>query len=181
MAALRAFLDTTRPRPSLATSEHESKRIVKGEYGQWRPGPIPKLRKFIFWGRAWEVKVSQFPFMGWGLFALEAAKAGDELLPFVGPELDAQEFRIAHRTSPRFRRYALAATEEMFVDGDVELGNVAGFINSSEGRSEIQNCQWDFVPLPAPWNPSHHGYVITVASRDIVPGDELFAEYRVGK
>ena len=31
-----------------------------------------------------EVKESMHAFMGWGLFALEVAKVGDELLPFLG-------------------------------------------------------------------------------------------------
>ena len=54
---------------------------------QWRIGPIPELKPVTFWDRKWEVRVSAHPHMGWGLYAMEAAKAGDELLPFVGKQL----------------------------------------------------------------------------------------------
>jgi hypothetical protein len=43
---------------------------------QWVPGLIPKLTAFTYWNRRWEVRVSNYAFMGWGLFALDPAKAG---------------------------------------------------------------------------------------------------------
>ena len=51
--------------------------------GQWCNGPIPKFTTFNFHQRNWEVKISKFSFMGWDLFAMDSAKSGDILLPFV--------------------------------------------------------------------------------------------------
>jgi hypothetical protein len=75
--------------------------------GQWGPGPIPKLTPFTYWNRLWEVKVSNFPFMGWGLFALESAKAGEELLPFSGRLYTKSEFKTVSRANLRFIWYVL--------------------------------------------------------------------------
>ena len=65
----------------------------------------------------------------------------------------------------------------MYIDGDVVKGNVAGFINSSIGRTQIGNVVWEFRMLPKLWNTKEWGYVITIASRDIKAGEELFAHY----
>lgn len=59
-------------------------------------------------------------------------------------------------------------------------GNIARYINSSIGREEEEaNVRWDYVSLPAPWNPKFWGYAMTVATRDIAEGDELFTYYLV--
>ena len=145
--------------------------------GQWCDGPIPKLTRFSFWKRDWEVKVSGFPFMGWGLFAMQTAKEGDELLPFVGPQYTSTEYRLLSKAHPRIKSYVMQAESDLYIDGDVVKGNVAGFINSSIGRTQIGNVVWEFRMLPKPWNTKEWGYVITIASRDIKAGEELFAHY----
>jgi len=53
--------------------------------GQWFDGLIPKLTTFSYWNRKWDVRISNFPFMDWCLFALQSTKKGEELFPFVGP------------------------------------------------------------------------------------------------
>lgn len=145
--------------------------------GQWSDGPIPKLTKFSYWNKEWEVKVSNFSFMGWGLFALQYAKEGDELLPFVGPQYTSAEYRALSKAQQRMKSYAMQVEPDLYIDGDVMKGNVAGFINSSIGRKEIGNVVWEFCMLPKPWNTQEWGYVITIASRDISVGEELYAHY----
>ena len=67
--------------------------------------------------------------------------------------------------------------KNVYEDGDVLNGNVAGFINSSIGREHIGNAIWEYVSLPTPWNPKTWGYIMTVATRDIEVGEELFTYY----
>ncbi len=147
--------------------------------GQWCNGPIPKFTTFSFHQRNWVVKISKFPFMGWGLFAMDSAKEGDILLPFVGPQYTKSEYQKMKSLVPSFKRYVLKAEEDIYIDGSVEKGNVAGFINSSIGREEIGNVVWEYSMLPKPWKENEWGFVMTIASRDIEAGDELYAHYSV--
>ena len=56
-------------------------------------------------------------------------------------------------------------------------GNVVGFINNSIGHKEIGNVVWEFLMLPKPWNKHEWGYVITIAIRDILVREDLYAHY----
>jgi hypothetical protein len=93
----------------LYPSQQTSVDIVRtnSSHGQWRIGPIPKLTPFTFWDRKWEIRVSTHPHMGWGLYAMEAAKVGDELLPFVGKQLSGAEFKRMCQANQRFAKYAI--------------------------------------------------------------------------
>ena len=91
IAALHSLMCSTLPfKEKKESSTKEDQRMqmqVVGTdsfHGQWDPEPIPKVTPFTYWNRKWEAKVSTHAFMGWGLFALEVAKVGDKLLPFVG-------------------------------------------------------------------------------------------------
>ena len=121
--------------------------------------------------------MSTYPHMGWGLYAMEAAKCGDELLPFVGKQLSVAEFKSMCQANHRFQKHALHVKKNVYQDGDVLNGNVAGFINSSIGREHLGNVLWEYVSLPTPWNPRTWGYIMTVATRDIDVGEELFTYY----
>ena len=145
--------------------------------GQWCDGPIPKLTSFVYWKRDWQVKVSKYRFMDWGLFAMQTAKEGDELLPFVNPQYTSTEYKLLSKAHPRIKSYVMQAESDLYIDGHVVKGNVAGFINSSIGRTQIGNVVWEFRMLPKPWNTKEWGYVITIASKDIKAGEELFAHY----
>jgi hypothetical protein len=187
MASLRTFLEGYQT-PEHATSTTTSARVRALQRwrsnvydGQWCNGPIPKLTPFSYFHREWEVRVSNFPFMGWGLFALQPAKEGEELLPFVGPQYNLAEYRILSKAQPRVKSYAMEIEPKLYIDGDVLKGNVAGFINSSIGRLEIGNVVWESRMLPKPWNKQEWGYVITIASRDILAGEELYASYSLNQ
>jgi hypothetical protein len=117
--------------------------------------------------------------MGWGLFALESAKAGEELLPFLGRLYTKSEFKIVSWANLRFIRYVLQAENDVYQDGDVLSGNVAGYINSSAGKSNLCNVLWEYSSLPRPWKQSEWGYTMTIALRDIAVGDELYTMYPV--
>ena len=124
--------------------------------------------------------------MGWGLFALQPTRAGDELLPFVGRTYLKAKFKTMQALSPRFIRYVLKAEADVYQDGDVEHGNVAGFINSSIGRSHISNVFWEYSTLPRPWNTEDGDtqgqllrgtYLLERSCLHIIP---LICKYRVG-
>ena len=121
--------------------------------------------------------MSTHPHMGWGLYAMEAAKAGDELLPFVGKQLSRAEFKSMCQTNQQFVKYALHVKKNVYLDGDVLNGNVTGFINSSIGREHSRNVLWEYISLPTPWNPKTWEYIMTIATRDIDVGEELFTYY----
>ena len=82
---------------------------------------------------------------------------------------------------PRVKSYAMESEPKLYIDGDVLKGNVASFINSSIGRLEIGNVVWESRMLPKPWNKQEWGYVITIASRDIFVGEELYARYSLNQ
>lgn len=117
--------------------------------------------------------------MGWGLYAMEPAKSGDELLPFVGNVFSEAEVIRKCQSDPQFLKYVIRMKRNTYIDGDVLKGNVAGFINSSIGRQHIRNVIWEYVSLPTPWNPYTWGYIMTIATRDIEVGEELFTSYPV--
>lgn len=119
--------------------------------------------------------------MGWGLFAMQPAAVGDELLPFVGILYSRSEYRSLCTSNPRFKRYVLQVQKNVYQDGDVVHGNVAGFINSSKGRHDIGNCIWEYIDLPRPWSKQEWGYTMTVATRDIAVGEELYTFYHVNQ
>ena len=50
----------------------------------------------------WEVRISTYLFMGWGLFALEPTEVGDEFFPFVGEVLSKAEFKNMCMGTPQF-------------------------------------------------------------------------------
>jgi hypothetical protein len=56
---------------------------------------------------------------------LEVAKAGEELLPFVGRLYTKAEFRVLKEVNPHLKKYALRAEANVYQDGDVVHGNVA--------------------------------------------------------
>lgn len=78
--------------------------------------------------------------MGWGLFTLQNLEAEEELIPFTGPCYTTNQYKKMQGYFPRVKCYALNAEKTFYIDGDVEKGNVAGYINSSiDRREEIEN------------------------------------------
>ena len=53
--------------------------------------------------------------MGWGLYALDSAKAGDELLPFVGALYSKAEFTTFSDLDHRVSQYAMKVKSNEFV------------------------------------------------------------------
>ena len=68
--------------------------------------------------------------MCWGLFAMDPAKADDILLSFVGLQYITSEYQKLKSLVPRFKSYVLKLKDDIYINGSVKKGNVAGFINS---------------------------------------------------
>ena len=83
--------------PEHATPNTSSAKVrtlqmwLSNVYDRQCNGPIPKLTQFSYFQRDGR---SGCPIMGWGLFALQPAKEGEKLLPFVGPQYTLAEYRI---------------------------------------------------------------------------------------
>ena len=184
--ALRAFLAEPPKQERKTTYVPKAiKQLVSfdmgRDYGQWPNLPIPRMTPFTWWNRQWEIRVSTFPYMGWGLFTLQNLGPAEELIPFTRPYYTVNQYHKMQGFFPRVKCYALKAENEFYIDGDVEKGNVAGYINSSVNRrEEIENVLWEYHDVdPRPWNKKEWGYVMTRSTKPIKAGEELFAYYPV--
>ena len=92
------------------------------------------------------------------VFALQAAKARDELLSFVGQLFFKTEYKSMYKANPWFIKYMLHLKKTVYQDGDVSNVSITCFIYNSIRREEIANVQWDYVSLPTPWNPKTWEY-----------------------
>lgn len=120
------------------------------------------------------------PVDGVGVLHSPHINKGDDLLPFTGPHYNYSEYRRLNKYFPHLQRYALMELTIVYIDGDVEHGNVVGFIKSSWGRrEEVENVYWEYIEYPCPWDSSEWGYVTTNALKDIKAGSELFCYYWV--
>jgi hypothetical protein len=117
--------------------------------------------------------------MVWGLFALQFAKVGEELLPFSGVLFRKSEFKILTGVNPRFICYVLWTEINVYQDGNALNGNVAGFINSSIGREYLYNVLWKYSSLPQSWKQNEWGYTMTIVMKDIVVVEEWYASYPI--
>lgn len=86
----------------------------------------------------WEDCVAMHPYMGWGLFALQATKAQNKLL----------NWRITSKYE--VRKYVLQLKETIYQDGGCcESKNVL-FIHNYIGMEEIAIVRWVHSWLPTP-------------------------------
>ena len=77
--------------------------------------------------------------------------------------------------------------DKVYIIGDVEDGNVARYINSSQGMLVSPNVYYTFVLDIPPWytqvdtfvNLVEYGHIIVETLSDIPAGDKLFADYIV--
>lgn len=69
--------------------------------------------------------MSKHPYMRWGVFAIQATKANDELLPFVGQLFLKTEFKGMCKANPWFINYVLELKKIVHEDEDVLNGDIA--------------------------------------------------------
>jgi hypothetical protein len=80
-------------------------------------------------------------------------------MSFTGPYYTTNQYKKMQGYFPRVKCYALNAEKTLYINGDVEKGNVAGYINSStDRREEIENVIWKYHDVdPRPWNKQEMG------------------------
>jgi len=120
-----------------------------------------------------EVKPSQIPGAGLGLYTLVDIEPDNAVLPYVG---------IIHHHEPyygpdgrEYHTYCYELSSKMCIDAtDPTLSNKARYINDSR-NSEFDN-NVEFIEVPAP--ESRWGRDIWLHSTDFIPaGSELFVCY----
>ncbi|CAM6082608.1 unnamed protein product [Calypogeia fissa] len=169
------------------------------------PLHIPYDAPVEVWGRSWLVKASSLGVdIGYGLFALEDIEVpskpwrggydGESLFPYIGAVYSSKNWNILVRQHPSWAVYALRMNSDSdellmrpwhcrMVDGDpVRSSNLAGYINSTQGRGRVlePNVEWVqvFGPPHPPYFVQHmDDHIMTVAIRTIRAGEELLCDY----
>lgn len=108
-----------------------------------------------------------------GILATNYFKAGDFILPYIGEIIDNKTLRQRYGTG--LATYALRATDDIVIDS-VKLRGAAAMINMcrprdtrrSANQSIQNNCEFKL---------KRGFYPYITATREIVPGDELFVNY----
>lgn len=143
---------------------------------------------FKFNGHMYSVDESTLLGASRGLFARSKVTQGAVLFPYNGPKYRYDEWRDLCGQDDRMKIYALREGQCDTIDtnddcrsyGNVETGNVAGYINSSKHCKEKTNACWEYAPNLTPWIEDNHnvtiddyGFVVTIAIKDINIGDEI--------
>ena len=153
----------------------------------------PKLNTlFTIDGIKFEIKTSTIPNSGYGLFAQDNIRASQFLMYYTSIKLDYDSWKAMCAKNPRVKMYSMVEDpnvdkdEDLFyVYGDVNMGNVAGYINSSIYCRHRENVEYELYPGIPPWktfkqdlvNSKEYGYVGIHATKDINIGEELLCYY----
>jgi hypothetical protein len=171
------------------------------------PPAIPLNEEFVVWDRKWIVKPSSLgPNLGYGLFALEDIvvphpcrpfKDDVPLFPYCGAVYKRRAWNSIVSQHPSWSTYQLDLDSDenermvrpahrRVVDGDpVRCGNMAGYINSTEGLKPARkpNVEWQQFPGPPPppyYTKHMDDHVVMVAIRTIRAGEEILCAYPFG-
>lgn len=164
------------------------KQFTPKSHGLWHDGPIPINVIFSYYGRDYEVRLSNMKDSGHGLFFRCNVGKGEALFPYGGKCYKHSKWKDLWPYYPRMKQYALyedprvAVKDLCVIVGDVIDGNVAGYINSSYKCKELTNVEWRLEPGNGPWMEDgaplrSHGYMMTISLKELHDGDELFVEY----
>lgn len=151
--------------------------------------PIPIEKQLKIEEHIYEVKQSTIPNAGYGLFLHSRVMPGTYLFPYNGPRYKYKTWSKLCTYLPRMKMYTIyedpkvePKKDRMMIVGDVNYGNIAGYINSSKKFNDKTNACWEYDPSLPPWKSKassvdDYGYIATVCTVDMYPGDELFIEY----
>lgn len=159
----------------------------------WNMNQLPPLEAiFSVDGVKYSIKTSTIPNAGFGLFAQENIKSSQFLLYYFGVKLDHHSWKEMCSKNPRVKMYSIVEDPTIenlddlfYIYGDVNMGNVAGYINSSISCKDSENVEYVFYPEVPPWNISKRsivnhieiGYIGICALKDINVGEELLCYY----
>ena len=109
-------------------------------------------------GVKYMIKTSTIPNVGKGLFAQENIKANQFLMFYKVIKLDYNSWKTMCANNPRVKVYSMVEDpnvdkqEDLFyIYGDVTMGNIAGYINSSITCRQKENVEYELYPGIPPW------------------------------
>ena len=162
----------------------------RGYWNLYLPPPLNTV--FNIDGLKYEIKNSTIPNSGYGLFAQDNIKASQFLMYYTGLKLDYDSWKLMCIKNPRVKVYSIVEDPNVDKDedhyyfyGDVNMGNVAGYINSSIYCRDRENVEYELYPGIPPWKTFEHdlvdgkeyGHIGIRASKDIHIGEELLCYY----
>ncbi|MCO5569843.1 hypothetical protein L7F22_023557 [Adiantum nelumboides] len=147
---------------------------------------------FTIDGMKFEIKTSTIPNAGYGLFAHDNIRESQFLMYYIGIKLDYDSWKTMCAKNPRVKMYSIVEDPNvdkdedlLYVYGDVNMGNVAGYINSSIYCRHRENVEYQLYPGISPWktfkqdlvDSKAFGYIGIHATRNINIGEELLCYY----
>ncbi|MCO5552457.1 hypothetical protein L7F22_005969 [Adiantum nelumboides] len=147
---------------------------------------------FTIDGMKFEIKTSTIPNAGYGLFAHDNIRESQFLMYYIGIKLDYDSWKTMCAKNPRVKMYSIVEDPNvdkdedlLYVYGDVNMGNVAGYINSSIYCRHRENVEYQLYPGISPWktfkkdlvDSKDFGYIGIHATRNINIGEELLCYY----
>ncbi|MCO5594085.1 hypothetical protein L7F22_048106 [Adiantum nelumboides] len=159
----------------------------------WNMLQPPQLNTlFTIDGMKFEIKTSTIPNVGYGLFAHDNIRESQFLMYYIGIKLDYDSWKTMCAKNPRVKMYSIVEDPNvdkdedlLYVYGDVNMGNVAGYINSSIYCRHRENVEYQLYPGISPWktfkqdlvDSKEFGYIGIHATRNINIGEELLCYY----
>ena len=142
----------------------ESKYDMKVDESDLKQGIPPPIEPYA----RLTVKRSTIPDAGHGLFANKLIKKGERIERYTGEIID--ETTKNQRYPDNDGHYVMHVKNGMYVDAvDPSLSSVARYINSSGGGYNNAKI--------SPYHRGGEHYMNIVATRDILPGQEIFIPY----
>ncbi|MCO5550977.1 hypothetical protein L7F22_004472 [Adiantum nelumboides] len=159
----------------------------------WNMLQPPQLNTlFTIDGMKFEIKTSTIPNAGYGLFAHDNIRESQFLMYYIGIKLDYDSWKTMCAKNPRVKMYSIVEEPNvdkdedlLYVYGDVNMENVAGYINSSIYYRHRENVEYQLYPGISPWktfkqdlvDSKEFGYIGIHATRNINIGEELLCYY----
>ena len=162
----------------------------RGYWNMYQPPPLDTVFKVD--AIKYEIKTSTIPNYGYGLFAQDNTRALQFLMYYTGIKLDYDSWKIMCAKNPRVKVYSIVEDpnvdkdEDLFYfHGDVDMGNVAGYISSSIYCRNRENVEYELYPGIPPWRTFKHdlvdgkeyGHIGVRVIKDIGIGEELLCYY----
>ena len=167
--------------------------VMSDPRGYWNMLQPPAVDTVLtIGGMKYEIKTSTIPNAGYGLFAQDNIRAFQFLMYYTGIKLDYDSWKIMCAKNPRVKVYSMVEDpkvdkyEDLFYFyGDVNMGNVAGYINSSINCRNRENAEYELYPGIPPWrtfkqdlvDSKEYGHIGVRATKDINIGEELLCYY----
>ncbi|MCO5567907.1 hypothetical protein L7F22_021603 [Adiantum nelumboides] len=159
----------------------------------WNMLQPPQLNTlFTIDGMKFEIKTSTIPNARYGLFAHDNIRESQFLMYYIGIKLDYDSWKTMCAKNPRVKVYSIVEDPNvdkdedlLYVYGDVNMGNVAGYINSSIYYRHRENVEYQLYPGISPWktfkqdlvDSKEFGYIGIHATRNINIREELLCYY----